>query len=79
MSNDHVPEVHGFDHAGLSVSNLERSHRFYADVFGFTRVEDDFAMPDHDLRGRVLVNPRASASNCSSSEAHSHAGALTPR
>jgi catechol 2,3-dioxygenase-like lactoylglutathione lyase family enzyme len=57
MSNDVVPEVLGFDHAGLSVSDLERAHRFYADVFGFTRVEDDFRMPEHELHGRVLVNP----------------------
>jgi catechol 2,3-dioxygenase-like lactoylglutathione lyase family enzyme len=35
MSNDSVPDVLGFDHAGLSVSDLERSHQFYADVFGF--------------------------------------------
>jgi catechol 2,3-dioxygenase-like lactoylglutathione lyase family enzyme len=57
MSSDSVPEVLGFDHAALSVSNLERSHRFYADVFGFNRVEDDFRMPDHELHGRVLINP----------------------
>jgi catechol 2,3-dioxygenase-like lactoylglutathione lyase family enzyme len=57
MSNNSAPEVLGFDHAALSVSDLERSHRFYADVLGFNRVEDDFRMPDHELHGRVLVNP----------------------
>ena len=45
-----------FDHAGLSVADLDRSHRFYADTLGFTVVEDDFALPEHELRGRVLVN-----------------------
>lgn len=56
MCSETAPEVHTFDHAGLSVSDLERSHRFYAEVFGFDRVEDDFSLPDHALRGRVLVN-----------------------
>ncbi len=45
-----------FDHAGVSVADLERSHRFYADVLGFTTVEDEFAFAEHDLRGLVLLN-----------------------
>ena len=45
-----------FDHAGVSVADLERSHAFYADVLGFTTVEDEFEFPEHDLRGMVLVN-----------------------
>jgi catechol 2,3-dioxygenase-like lactoylglutathione lyase family enzyme len=56
MSNDFTPEAFGFDHAAVSVSDLEKSHRFYAEVLGFDRVEDDFRMPDHELHGRVLVN-----------------------
>ena len=50
-------EVLRFDHAGLSVADLERSHRFYADVLGFDAVEDEFTLPAHEIRGRVLVNP----------------------
>jgi catechol 2,3-dioxygenase-like lactoylglutathione lyase family enzyme len=45
-----------FDHAGVSVADLERSERFYRDVLGFTTAEDRFAFPEHDLRGVVLVN-----------------------
>jgi catechol 2,3-dioxygenase-like lactoylglutathione lyase family enzyme len=45
-----------FDHAGVSVADLERSHAFYADVLGFTTVEDQFEFAEHDLRGMVLVN-----------------------
>jgi catechol 2,3-dioxygenase-like lactoylglutathione lyase family enzyme len=50
-------EVLRFDHAGLSVADLDRSHRFYADVLGFDRVEDEFSLPAHEIRGRVLLNP----------------------
>jgi len=46
-----------FDHVGLSVAELERSRRFYAEVLGFDRVEDAFELPDHEIRGLVLVNP----------------------
>lgn len=45
-----------FDHAGVSVSDLERSHAFYADVLGFTTVEDAFEFKEKNLRGLVLVN-----------------------
>jgi catechol 2,3-dioxygenase-like lactoylglutathione lyase family enzyme len=44
------------DHAGVSVSDLERSHAFYADVLGFTIVDDSFEFAEHDLRGLVLMN-----------------------
>ena len=44
------------DHAGTSVADLARAYKFYADVFGFTIVEDDFALPAHGLRGMVLRN-----------------------
>ena len=43
-----------FDHAGLSVSDLEASRTFYADVFGFEILEDDFQIPGRDVRGLVL-------------------------
>ena len=45
-----------FDHAGLSVADLERSHAFYRDVLGFTFIEDEFEFAEHDLRGMVLQN-----------------------
>lgn len=45
-----------FDHAGISVANLEVSRQFYADVLGFTIVEDEFALPHYDLRGAVILN-----------------------
>ena len=44
------------DHAGTSVADLARAQRFYADVFGFVIVEDEFALADHGLRGVVLRN-----------------------
>jgi lactoylglutathione lyase len=45
-----------FDHAGVSVADLERSHRFYAEVLGFDQVEDSFEFAEHELRGLVLTN-----------------------
>jgi lactoylglutathione lyase len=45
-----------FDHVGLSVSDLEVSRRFYADVFGFDRVEDEFEIPGGGVRGLVVSN-----------------------
>ena len=57
MSAAAQPEVYGFDHSAVSVADLDRSQRFYAEVLGFDRVEDDFQLPEHEIRGRVLVNP----------------------
>lgn len=45
-----------FDHAGVSVADLEVSHAFYRDVLGFTVVDDEFRFDDHQLRGLVLKN-----------------------
>ena len=50
-----IEQLH-FDHVGLSVADLERSHRFYAAGFWFDHVEDEFVMPQREIRGRVLVN-----------------------
>lgn len=44
------------DHAGTSVADLDRAEAFFAAVFGFTTVEDRFALPHADLRGVVLRN-----------------------
>lgn len=44
------------DHAGVSVSDLDRSHAFYRDLFGFTTVEDSFNVPGRGLSGLVLTN-----------------------
>lgn len=49
-------ETMTFDHAGVSVANLAQSRRFYADVFGFTIVEDEFELPQFELKGLVLLN-----------------------
>jgi catechol 2,3-dioxygenase-like lactoylglutathione lyase family enzyme len=46
-----------FDHAGISVANLEVSQKFYGDVLGFTHVEDRFELPQFEIRGLVLTNP----------------------
>ncbi len=47
-----------FDHAGISVANLEVSRQFYADVLGFNILEEEFALPQFDLRGAVVLNPQ---------------------
>jgi catechol 2,3-dioxygenase-like lactoylglutathione lyase family enzyme len=45
-----------FDHVGVSVADLNRSHAFYRDVFGFTTLEEQFSLPQHQIAGRVLTN-----------------------
>ncbi len=45
-----------FDHAGVSVSDLDRSRAFYGGVLGFDIVEDEFEFAEHNLRGVVLRN-----------------------
>jgi glyoxylase I family protein len=37
-SNEHVPEITGIHHLGLTVSDAERSARWYQDVLGFERI-----------------------------------------
>ncbi|MEO5640592.1 MAG: VOC family protein [Sphingomicrobium sp.] len=44
------------DHAGTSVADLDRAEAFFAAAFGFTAVEDRFALPHAELRGVVLRN-----------------------
>ena len=44
------------DHAGASVADLDHSTRFYVEVFGFS-VEEQFAIPNSDVRGAVLIHP----------------------
>jgi glyoxylase I family protein len=45
-----------FDHAGLSVADLDASARFYCDVFGFAP-EFAFELTPHPVRGQMLVHP----------------------
>ena len=45
-----------FDHAGLSVADMDRSRAFYSGVLGFDIVEDEFEFAEHELRGVVLKN-----------------------
>lgn len=46
-----MPEFSGFAHVGISVTDIERSTRFYTDVLGFT-----FLMPtDAETFRRVLL------------------------
>lgn len=35
-----MPELSGIDHAGLSVTDVDRSERFYTDVLGLVRLAD---------------------------------------
>ena len=61
MSKHHNRPTEGFvqltlDHVGVSVQDLDRSTRFYVDVFGFA-VEERFAIPDTDVCGAVLIHP----------------------
>lgn len=51
------PDIPTFDHAGVSVADLDRSIEFYRLVLGFDRVEHRFELPQHDMRGAVLLNP----------------------
>ena len=51
-----MKEALAFDHAGVSVSDLEVAHHFYAQVLGFDQVEHAFELPAHEIRGRVLRN-----------------------
>lgn len=44
---------HGVDHVGLSVTDLDRSERFYTDVFDLIRLMD-FGY------GRILLHPKTS-------------------
>lgn len=44
------------DHVGIAVASLARPRRFYADVLGFSTVEDAFTLPAAGIRGLVLVN-----------------------
>ncbi len=45
-----------FDHVGVSVASLEVSRRFYREVLGFRIEESTFALPEHYIRGLILLN-----------------------
>lgn len=49
-----MPAITGFHHLALTVRDADASERFYADVFGFTRVLE---LPDEGGRGykRILM------------------------
>lgn len=44
-----------FDHVGLNVGDLAAMTAWYTDAFGLT-VEFEFALPEHDFRGAMLVS-----------------------
>jgi catechol 2,3-dioxygenase-like lactoylglutathione lyase family enzyme len=46
-----------FDHVGLSVADLDRQRRFYADALGLTEVEEHFEMPEAHVRSAILRAP----------------------
>lgn len=52
----HTARAMAIDHAGVSVSDLDRSHAFYRDLLGFNTVEDRFTVPGRGLSGVVLTN-----------------------
>jgi catechol 2,3-dioxygenase-like lactoylglutathione lyase family enzyme len=54
-----VPAV-SFDHVGLSVADLDRERRFYAEAFGF-REQHPTAMPDAGIRVSLLRGPGGGA------------------
>ena len=51
-----MPDMTGFSHLALSVSDLNRSKEWYADVFGWTQVMDEpgFAIFMHPGTGMLL-------------------------
>jgi len=46
----------GFDHVGLSVTDIESAEGFYAQAFGFQR-EFAFELTPHPIRGLMLRHP----------------------
>jgi lactoylglutathione lyase len=46
----------GFDHFGLSVTDIGSAERFYAQAFGFER-EFAFELAPHPIRGLMLKHP----------------------
>ena len=46
----------GFDHVGLSVTDIGSSERFYSQAFGFER-EFAFELAPHPIRGLMLKHP----------------------
>jgi catechol 2,3-dioxygenase-like lactoylglutathione lyase family enzyme len=45
-----------YDHAGVSVADLDVSRKFYSEVLGFDQVDDSFELKERGVRGMVLKN-----------------------
>lgn len=46
-----------FDHVGLSVADLDAQRRFYSDALGLDIVEEEFAIPEAQVRTAILRGP----------------------
>jgi catechol 2,3-dioxygenase-like lactoylglutathione lyase family enzyme len=49
----------GFDHVGVSVSDIEAAEAFYTTAFGFAR-QLAFELAPHPIRGVMLIHPAGS-------------------
>ena len=52
----HQPSITGISHIDLTVTDLDRSERFYADLLGMTQLLDGRSDHNH-LSSRYLVHP----------------------
>jgi catechol 2,3-dioxygenase-like lactoylglutathione lyase family enzyme len=43
-----------FDHVGLSVADLDAQRAFYASALGLSETEEEFAMPEAQIRTAIL-------------------------
>ncbi|OBK73621.1 VOC family protein [Mycobacterium sp. 1274761.0] len=49
------PQLQGLHHLGLSITDIERSVRFYCDILGATLLIADASEPDRRFSGRMAI------------------------